>query len=45
VGQTAGARAGRAGRSLPAAGPSGDPDDERRHGADDGRPVWRLKLS
>src|SRR5580700_6094048 len=39
VGQACRPRADRAGRCFPAAGPGGGADDERRHGADDGRPA------
>ena len=44
VGQTFCARSDWAGDSLLAARPSGDADDERRHGADDGRSA-HLRLS
>ena len=45
VGQTPCARTDRAGHSLLAAWPSGDPDHQRRHGADDGRPAhFRLSV-
>ena len=44
VGQTPCARTDRAGHSLLAAGPSGDSDHQRRHGADDGRST-HLRLS